>query len=322
MKDKEASKPIDSNDEAQQVIKDFLQDSLEETSNTTKRPTLRSPVEQSTRYETKIVSTTSTTSSSSSFQRRSFIARRNSYATPNCLTYDDTEGDDFLEDDHSTVRREDPRKVRKREIDIKNRKGEDLATSLDNKKPRTFFGVPIVNHEKKKVQRKRATKATDIAKKHPAPVYAVTVPKVKKTETSNTSLLSSPPISCKKSNYGCYCLHCGNIASMCHNNKYSSYCMKASYYYLHDQTHEWDEGFSPARMEMVFSKAYNEIRRADLELRFRYYENDLLTVPRCMHTSMEDAVNLGFNPYIMGQIKNRNDSNKVEFETAKNDHRG
>ena len=149
MKDKKPSKSNHSDDEAQQVIKDNLQETLEESSKQTKRPTLRSPVEQSTRYETKIVSTTSTASSSSSFQRRSFIARRNSYATPNCLTYDDTEGDDFLEDDHSTVRREDPRKVRKREIDIKNRKGHlkhgFLNRSFLNEsfKKRTFFLINL-----------------------------------------------------------------------------------------------------------------------------------------------------------------------------------
>ena len=321
MKDKKPSKSNHSDDEAQQVIKDNLQETLEESSKPTKRPTLRSPVEQSTDYQTKVDSATSTTSYSSSFQQRSFIARRNSYVTPiRHLHYDDTAGDDFLEDD---VRREDPRKVRKRELMQRIEKDKSSTTSLGNKKPRTFFGMPVVTHEKQQGQRKRATKAADIAKKHPAPVYAVTVPKTKQAATSNTSFLSSSPTSCTRSKYRSYCLHCGNIASMCHNNKYSSYCMKASYYYLHDESHEWEEGFSPARMEMVFSTAYKEIRRADLELRFCYYENDLLEeVPRCMYTSMENAVNLGYNPYIMDTIKEKNDSNKIEFEKAKSDHRG
>ena len=107
MKDKKPSKSNHSDDEAQQVIKDNLQETLEESSKPTKRPTLRSPVEQSTDYQTKVDSATSTTSYSSSFQQRSFIARRNSYVTPiRHLHYDDTAGDDFLEDDYSTVRRE------------------------------------------------------------------------------------------------------------------------------------------------------------------------------------------------------------------------
>ena len=320
MKDKKPTESIHSDNEAQDVIKDYLQETLEDCSNPRKHTTPRSPEEQSTDYQAQVVSTTSTTSHSTSFQKRTFIACQNNYTTPmRRLHYDDTAGDDFLEDD---VRREDPRKVRKRELMQRIEKDKSSTTSLGNKKPRTFFGMPVVTHEKQQGQRKRATKAAAIAKKHPAPVYAVTVPKTKQAATSNTSFLSSSPTSCTRSKYRSYCLHCGNIASMCHNNKYNSYCMKASYYYLHDESHAWEEGFSPERMEMVFSTAYKEIRRTDLELRFCYYENDLLEVPRCMYTYMENAVNLGYNPYIMDTIKEKNDSNKIEFEKAKSDHRG
>lgn len=117
------------------------------------------------------------------------------------------------------------------------------------------------------------------------------------------------------------CLYCNNKLEFCHNKQYSKYCIKAAYSYLQCNDHGLLAGFSPARMESVFTTAYNEIRRSDMYRRYGYYNPDTLKVPKCMElTSMQVAVDLGYNSQVWDKLEEENEEGKNAFLIAKRDH--
>ena len=258
----------------------------------------------------------------SDFKERSFLERRRLNKvnkTTLCLTYES--GDSVsTNSDISYKKYESPGTIRMRESEEKKRIQKQLIqTSRDNKRPCESFTMPVINKKKKQVERKRAAKVTDVAKKSPSPVSSVTV--AKKVESKSSSAIEITPTNPNHKSFE-HCMHCGSVAYLCHDYKYSQNCIKACHHYLHDNTHHWTNGFSPARMMTVFVTAYNKIRKADLELRFSFYEKESLEVPRCMHNSMRVAVDLGYNQDIMDQLQKDNDAGREDYFQAKREHHG
>ena len=75
-------------------------------------------------------------------------------------------------------------------------------------------------------------------------------------------------------------------------------------------------------MESIFTTAYNEIRRADMHMRFGYYTPDTLKVPKCVElTSMQQAVDLGYNSQVWDKLDEENREGRKDFFMAKRDHK-
>ena len=67
--------------------------------------------------------------------------------------------------------------------------------------------------------------------------------------------------------------------------------------------------------------AYNEIRRSDMYRRYGYYNPDTLKVPKCIElTSMQVAVELGYNSQVWDKLEEENEEGKNSFLIAKRDH--
>ena len=103
--------------------------------------------------------------------------------------------------------------------------------------------------------RKKASNQRD-KKKVLSPIASIVIPKPidRITNDDDQGVVQNPRT---------ICLYCNNKLEFCHNKQYSKYCIKAAYSYLQCNGHGLLAGFSPARMESVFTTAYNEIRRSD-----------------------------------------------------------
>ena len=107
---------------------------------------------------------------------------------------------------------------------------------------------------------------------------------------------------------------------LCHEKRYSGYCYQATYSYLQNKEHGLFAGFSPARMESVFMSVYNEIRRADMWMRFGHYTPGWLRVPKCMElNSMKIAADLGFQPSLCEKLGKENEEGKSQFFQERED---
>ena len=93
--------------------------------------------------------------------------------------------------------------------------------------------MSIIEQESKKKHRKRANLPSDMTKQHPPPVDSITMNKNPENKTSFKLDQNTDPT------YRDCCLHCGNIAYLCHDTRYSKYCFKACCSYLQNN----DSGF-------------------------------------------------------------------------------
>ena len=189
--------------------------------------------------------------------------------------------------------------------------------SQNVKKPCSSYNCNKILNQKEKMERKRISVATDPMKEMPQ-VSSIMVEK--KTTTSKTFHFAHT--SYPKQHRGKeVCLHCKNKEELCHEEKYSKYCLQAAHSYLHSNNEDWLAGFSPARMESVFGMAYNEIRRSDIFLKFGYYTPELFIVPKCMELgSMREAVELGFNPIVDKTLSQENREGESMYHEAKKDY--
>ena len=81
-----------------------------------------------------------------------------------------------LFDDDALSKKVDRRKIRKPIQYRKNHQVVEDTSSQGNKKQSTVFDMPIIKQEKGLWRdRKKTSKPTDIAEKHPAPVASITV---------------------------------------------------------------------------------------------------------------------------------------------------
>ena len=78
-----------------------------------------------------------------------------------------------------------------------------------------------------------------------------------------------------------FCCYCGNNYRLCHEVKYRNYCLKTvsiNYGGLKGDVSRED-------IENLFRRAYNDVRRADIEMRFDYYIRNWMPIPECMRRS-------------------------------------
>ena len=78
-----------------------------------------------------------------------------------------------------------------------------------------------------------------------------------------------------------FCCYCGNNYRLCHEVKYRNYCLKTvsiNYGGLQGDVSRED-------IENLFRRAYNDVRRADIEMRFDYYIRNWMPIPECMRRS-------------------------------------
>ena len=118
------------------------------------------------------------------------------------------------------------------------------------------------------------------------------------------------------------CNHCGNRGYACHNKVYSTYCTKACLDYLQNNTNHWLSGFDPNTMEQVFTSAYNEKRRVELEENHGYYCPNKFGLPMCMkNDSMNHAINLGDNPRLCKDLEEHNEGGRTRWLDPKKNYR-
>ena len=68
--------------------------------------------------------------------------------------------------------------------------------------------------------------------------------------------------------------------------------------------------------------AYNDIRKCDMYMRFGYYTPVTQKVPKCMElTTMQEAVNLGYNSQVWDKLDEENMEGKKAFLLAERDHK-
>ena len=112
-----------------------------------------------------------------------------------------------------------------------------------------------------------------------------------------------------------HCVHCGNIDGFCHEKKYSNYCLKAIYTYYSGLTDELDD----EHIKSLYQRAYNDVRRADIEIRFGYFIGNWLDVPQCMvQGSMQWSLHIGESENYQKKIKKHIMKGKKKYCDAKN----
>ena len=115
-----------------------------------------------------------------------------------------------------------------------------------------------------------------------------------------------------------FCPSCGNIYDYCHEKRYGKYCMKAVWKYVGDMR----DIIPNETVENIFTKAYNDVRRADVELRHGYFISDWMKLPNCVkNKSLKDALTIGNNNRMENFLTVTDSRGKRSYCDAKNQRR-